>query len=377
MRVTVALLLTPGVLTAAPLTFDFAPHGNAAGRPPYDATPGFGFEPGAPGQFSVRVPEGNYAVSVHFATGADPLVYAEQRRLVGRARERFIVNVRTPALGALPANATGGTQVRLKPREIGAANWDDRLTLEFEPATDLPLRVDIERADVPTLYLAGDSTVTDQPVAPNASWGQRLPAFFDEGLAVANHAESGETLKSFVTEQRLDKLLSTLRAGDWVMIQFGHNDQKSQWPQTYAEAATTYRAWLRTYVAEIRRRGATALLVSSPERRNFDAAGHITATLGDYAAAMHAVAADEKVAFIDLNAMSRRVYEALGPQVSPRAFADGGNDKTHFSEYGADQLARCVVEGLRNADPALTAGLEKHLAPKTARFDPDHPELPR
>ena len=90
-----------------------------------------------------------------------------------------------------------------------------------------------------------------------------LPRFFGADIAVANHAESGETLKSFVTELRLDKLLSTLKAGDWVMIQFGHNDQKVQWPQTYAEAATTYRAWLRTYIAEMRRRGAT------PDPRDF------------------------------------------------------------------------------------------------------------
>jgi lysophospholipase L1-like esterase len=89
-----------------------------------------------------------------------------------------------------------------------------------------------------------------------------LPRFFDDGIAIANHAESGETLKSFVTALRLDKLLSTLRAGDWVMVQFGHNDQKTQWPQTFADAATTYRSWLRTYIAEIRRRGATPILVT-------------------------------------------------------------------------------------------------------------------
>jgi lysophospholipase L1-like esterase len=277
----------------------------------------------------------------------------------------------------LPANATGGTQVHLKPREIGAMNWDDRLTLEFEPATALPERVEVESIEVPTLYLAGDSTVTDQPATPNASWGQRLPALFAPDIAVANHAESGETLKSFVTEQRLDKLLSKLRAGDWVMIQFGHNDQKVQWPQTYAEAATTYRAWLRTYLAEIRRRGATPLLVTPPERRNFDAAGRIVPTLGDYPDAMRAVAREERVALLDLDAMSRRFYQALGPQVAPRAFADDGRDKTHFNEYGAQQLARCVAEALRAADPMLTAGLEKHLAASLPRFDPDHPELPK
>jgi len=376
MRAIVALFLTPGVLVASPLTFDLAPGGNGAGHPAYDESTGFGFDPGPAERFSVRVPEGNYRVSLVFDGRTGTAVYAEQRRFCGTEPGSFVVNVRTPALGDLPANATGGTTVRLKPREIGAANWDERLTLEFDPALASLRSITVEPVDVPTLYLAGDSTVTDQPDAPNASWGQRLPAFFTPDIAIANHAESGETLKSFVTEQRLDKLLSRLRAGDWVMIQFGHNDQKTQWPQTYADAATTYRAWLRTYLAEIRRRGATPLLVTSPERRNFDAAGRIVPTLGDYPAAMRAVAREERVALLDLNVLSVRFYEALGPRSAPRAFADDGRDKTHFNEYGAQQLARCVVEALRAADPALTAGLETHLGLDLPRFDPDHPELP-
>jgi lysophospholipase L1-like esterase len=200
-----------------------------------------------------------------------------------------------------------------------------------------------------------------------------LPRFFGADIALANHAESGETLKSFVTELRLDKLLSTLEAGDWVVIQFGHNDQKTQWPQTYAEAATTYRSWLRTYIAEVRRRGATPILVTSPERRNFDATGHIVPTLGEYPDAVRAVARQESVALIDLNPMSVRFYEALGPEGSPRAFADEGRDKTHHNEYGAYALARMVVEGLRLADPQLTAGLAKHLAADAGTFDPSQP----
>lgn len=330
--------------------------------------------------------EGNYAITVRISgpKGTTVSLLSEQRRLMaenirfdGRkpVERKFIVNVRTPSLGELPANATGGTSVRLKPREIGAANWNDTIDLEVTGGARIRGIV-IEPARVNTLYLAGDSTVTDQPSAPNGSWGQKLPRFFDDTLAVANHAESGETLKSFVTEQRLDKLLSRLGQGDWVMIQFGHNDQKVQWPQTFAEAATTYRDWLRTYIAEIRRRGATPILVTSPDRRNFDAAGKITSTLGDYPAAMHAVAEEDKVALIDLNAMSRTFYEALGPDVAPRAFADEGRDKTHFNDYGAYQLARCVVEGLRAADPALTGGLERHLAKDAGRFDPAHPEPP-
>src|SRR5262245_9406354 len=157
-----------------------------------------------------------------------------------------------------------------------------------------------------------------------------LQRFFAPDIVVANHAESGETLKSFVTELRLDKLLAGLRAGDWVMIQFGHNDQKTQWPQTYADAATTYRAWLRTYLAEIRHRGGTPLLVTSPERRNFDDAGRIVPSLGDYPDAMRAVAREERVALLDLNALSVRLYQALGPERAARAFADEGRDKTHF-----------------------------------------------
>jgi lysophospholipase L1-like esterase len=375
------------IAIAAPISFefDFTTAATASAQPLYDLEHGFGFEPGAPARFSVRVPEGNYRVTVGIGgTGkrAQMRILAEQRRLMieNTTAERptessFIVNVRTPVLPPLPANATGGALIALKSRELGSATWDDKLTLEF--SGDAPLiSLKIAPADVPTLYLAGDSTVTDQGSAPSASWGQMLPRFFASSIAIANHAESGETLKSFVTELRLDKLLSTVRPGDWVMIQFGHNDQKAQWPQTYVEAATTYRSWLKTYLAEVRRRGATPILVTSPERRNFDASGHIVASLGEYPDAVRAVAKEESVALIDLNRMSLKFYEALGPTLAARAFADGGRDKTHHNEYGAYALARMVVEGVRSADVRLTADLTVHLAADAGRFDPSHPSPP-
>jgi lysophospholipase L1-like esterase len=378
-------LCTGAVAAQPPLQFDFTPGGNVAARPSYDSSLGFGFEAGAPWKFSVRVPEGNFRVTLKFSASHERTharVLAEQRRLmiedltVDKAVERsFIVNVRTSDLAPLPANATGGTKVALKPREIGSPTWDDRLTLEIA-GDATPSSLTIAPVDVPTLYLAGDSTVTDQGTAPSASWGQMLPRFFGADVVIANHAESGESLKSFVTESRLDKLLSTLKSGDWVMIQFGHNDQKVQWAQTYVEAATTYRSWLRTYIAEIRRRGATPILVTSPERRNFDAADNIVPTLGDYPDAVRAIAREESVALIDLNPMSIRFYEALGPEVSRRAFADEGRDQTHHNEYGAYALARMVVEGVRAANPQLTAGLVKHLAADAGSFDPSHPSPP-
>jgi lysophospholipase L1-like esterase len=336
-------------------------------------------------RYQLPVPEGTYRVSVQVAgkRRSSAAVLAEQRRLMreGIVFERkpvstsFVVNVRRPELQSLPENATGGTRVRLKPRELGSASWDEFLTVEVTPPASL-LSIRVEPVELPTLYLAGDSTVTDQAVAPAASWGQFLTRYFRDDIAVANHAESGETLKSFVTEMRLDKLLSNLRAGDWVMIQFGHNDQKVQWPQTYAEAATTYRAWLRTYIAEVRRRGATPLLVTSPERRNFETDGRIRPTLADYAEAMRAVAREQNVALLDLNAMSVRLYEALGPSLAPSAFADGGNDKTHHNEYGARLLARAVIEALRTSDLGLTNRLADHIVADAGIFDPANPPLP-
>lgn len=340
---------------------------------------GYGYEPGGGRRFSVALPEGNWRVTMTLGErrAATTTVKAEARRLMldrvttraGQRLERsFVVNTRTDALAPPPANAPGGAMVRLKPREAGSATWDDRLTLELLGNAAVGT-VRIEPAEVPTLYLVGDSTVTDQPSEPAASWGQMLPAFLDGRVAVANHAESGETLKSFLTELRLDKVLSTIGKGDWLLIQFGHNDQKTQWPQTYAEAATTYRAYLKAYIAEARRRGATPVLVTSPERRNFNADGRIKPTLGDYPAAVRAVATEEAVAVIDLNAASIAIYEALGPAVSPQAFNDGGADRTHHNNYGAWLLARAVAEGLRTLP-----GMAGHVTAE--RFDPARPPLP-
>jgi lysophospholipase L1-like esterase len=308
-------------------------------------------------------------------------VKAEARRLMlediftakGKFTTRsFVVNVRTPALPQPPPNAPGSSAVRLNPHEIGSMTWDNKLTLEFIGATAKVATLSVEPADVPTIYLTGDSTVTDQSQAHSASWGQMLPRFFGPDIAVANHAESGETLKSFLTSLRFDKVLSSLRAGDWLMIQFGHNDQKAQWPQTYVEAATTYRAYLSAYIAEARRRGAIPLLITSPERRNFDSVGHISNSHRDYPDAMRALAREQAVALIDLNAMSRTFYEALGPERAALAFADDGRDLTHHNSYGAYELARMVVAGIRRTEPKLAA----YLAADSVEFDPARPDPP-
>jgi lysophospholipase L1-like esterase len=382
--------------------FSFAEGAGAGGAQAVDASAlysaerGFGFEPGAapivsggkfvsgdkPFLFSAAVPEGNYRVRVSLGDPqgeSNTTVKAESRRLVlervvtrrGEVVKReFIVNVRNKSLPPPPPNAPGGTEVRLNDREEGHYNWDDKLTLEFVGPAPKLAAVEIEPASVPTIFLAGDSTVTDQRWEPGASWGQMLPRFFKPVVAVANHAESGETLKSFFAELRLDKILLQIKPGDYLFIQFGHNDEKSQWPQTYAEASTTYRSYLRAYIAEARRRGATPVLITSMHRRNFDARGKIVNTHGDYPEAVRAVANEEHVALIDLHQMSAAFYEALGPDKSTLAFSNGGKDPTHHNNYGAYELARCVVEGIKAAKLPMSEWLVEEVAP----FDPAKPD---
>jgi lysophospholipase L1-like esterase len=380
MRVVTLLCVLTGIASVAwsagPRTFDFGPRGNV-GQATYDEARGYGFEPEselAPGRrFSVRVAEGNFRVTLTMGSDQQESrtsVAAENRRLMleevvvarGKSLERsFVVNVRTPALESPPPNAPGGRAVRLTDRETGSLTWDGKLTLQFIGPRAAVRSISIAPVEVPVLYLLGDSTVTDQARSPDASWGQMLPRFFDERIAIANHAQSGETLKSSPTALRLDKVLSTLRPGDWMMIQFGHNDQKSQWPQTYADAATTYRAYLRAYIAEARRRGATPILVTLPERGNLDVEGRVITSHGDYPDAVRDVAREENVALIDLNLMSRSLYERLGPARIGLAFADRGRDRTHHSNFGGYELARCIVAGIRDADPELIGGLASHL----------------
>lgn len=352
---------------------------------------GFGFDlgtaptpDGQPFFFSVALAEGNHRVTVTFGDAADAsdnTVRAESRQLMlervtTRAGESvtrtFVVNVRSPRIPPPPENAPGGSVVVLNTRERDLLRWDDKLTLEFGGSAPAVRSITIEPVDCPTLFLLGDSTVTDQPLEPAAGWGQMLPRFLKPDIAVANHAESGETLKSFLTSLRLAKVLSAMQPGDWAMIQFGHNDQKAQWPQTYAEAHTTYRAYLRTYIAEVRLRGATPVLVTSMQRRTFDGHGRIRNSHGAYPHVVREVADEEGVALVDLDRASTVFYEALGPARAPLAFSDGGRDATHHNNYGAYQLARCVIEALRRTAPALAA----HIARDVAPFDPARPEDP-
>jgi lysophospholipase L1-like esterase len=339
---------------------------------------GFGYEPGAefiPGagavseksfSFSSKAPEGNYRVTLVLGNSkfaSTTTVKAELRRLMleqihtepGQfVTNSFIVNVRRPQIA-------GGGEVHLKDREktTERAAWDDRLTLEFDGDHPSVSAISIERADSAiTVFLLGDSTLCDQPAEPWGSWGQMLPRFFKPDVAVANHAESGDSLKSSLGARRLDKILSVMKPGDYLFIQFGHNDQKERGTNL---AFTSYKADLKTAIARTRAHGGIPVLVTSMERK----AGLQGPTLGDYPAAMRQTAKEENVTLIDLNAMSLVFYRALGADLG-NAFQDG----THHNNYGSYELAKCVVEGIKRQIPGLT----KHLADDFGEFDPAHPD---
>jgi lysophospholipase L1-like esterase len=381
---------------AAKWQFDFGAgpvlpdHVKVAPTDAFSSSRGFGFDLGTspaagrqPFYFSALVPEGNYRVTVTFGGGPSAsinTVKAESRQLMlervetspgETSTKSFLVNVRNSRIPPPEKNAPGGSAVILNDRETGILRWDDKLTLEFNGPAAGVTALAIERVEVPTVFLAGDSTVTDQNYEPGASWGQMLPRFLP-GVAVANHAESGETLKSFISGLRLAKVLSEVRAGDYLFIQFGHNDEKKSWPQTYVEATTTYKAYLKVFIAEARLHQVTPVLVTSMQRRNFDADGKIRNTHGGYPQAVREVAAEEHVALIDLEKMSVAFYEALGPAKSPLAFSAGGRDVTHHDNYGAYELAKCIVQGIRDAGLPLT----KAIADDFAGFDPTHPDAP-
>ncbi|MEO7099866.1 MAG: rhamnogalacturonan acetylesterase [Luteolibacter sp.] len=374
---------------AKPMKFDFGTAGTSSGYvavTPADVfTPekGYGFDLGFPVKaedrggnpvkgdfvtgeggfyFSVVLPQGNYDVTLLLGDPAgtsDTSVKAESRRLMlgnvttsekEQITRKFTVNIRQPEYP--------GGRVGLKDREKPYLHWDDKLTLEFNGPHPCIAALEISPAtSATTVYLLGDSTVTDQPYEPWNSWGQMLPRFFQPGIAVANHAESGESLGSSLSAHRVAKVEAEMKKGDYVFIQFGHNDMKSKAP----DALQKYEENLGKLVKTIHGKGGVPVLVTSMERK----AGIVNDTLGGYPDAVKRVAERENAALIDLHAMSRELYVGLGKDLNA-AFQDG----THHNNFGSYEIAKCVVEGIRKDIPPLAAMLADDVKP----FDPSKPD---
>jgi lysophospholipase L1-like esterase len=220
------------------------------------------------------------------------------------------------------------------------------------------------------LFLAGDSTMSnyEQDRAPQAGWGQVIGELLKPEVAVRNEAASGRSSKSFIDEGRLTPIEADIRPGDWLFIQFGHNDQKPD-EERRTEPYGTYQEHLLTYVEAARSRGAFPVLVTPVQRRSFLEDGVISDTHGEYPSAMKELAAKEGVPLVDLGASSKRLLEALGPERSKALFLwlepgahpnypEGVEDNTHFSETGALKIARLVVEELKELKLPLAAAIK-------------------
>ncbi len=384
----------------AEFKFDFGPGRAAAGftrvtaEENYSTEKGYGFDflskpvgvvrgddgfvttKESPFFFSVKAPEGNYRITVTLGdpqgesdttirTEAGHLnaagIKTDAAKLVTRT---FYANVRRPEISPPPPqNAPGGSIVHMfLAGEAESRCWDEKLTIEFNGAHPCLSRLEIVKDDaVPTIFVAGDSTVGDPRRGPGGNWPTQMCQWFKPEIAVCNSAEGGETSKSFITGQRLDKVLSQMKAGDFFLVQFGHNDSKPQWPQTYTDPATTFKAYLGVFLAETRRRGATLVLVTPMERRNNGD------TVGPWARAMREFAAENHVPLIDQWAMSKELWAALGPNVGS-AFGD----QTHLSGYGGYLLSKLIIRGIKANVPALA----KFVADDFTDMDPAHPGPP-
>ena len=388
MRNFLQLLFTLVPLAMSAQTFDFD---MTQQQPVYSEQTGYGYDvlpaptkkaPQEPFYFSVKVPDGNYRVKVVLGgkKNSNTTVRAEGRRLLmdnittGKAKETvevdFTVNKRSPQIDEK-------TRVKIKEREKDYLAWDDKLTLEFNGSMPAVKSIHIEKADVPTIYLCGNSTVVDQNYEPWASWGQMITRWFGPEVAISNHAESGLTARTFIASQRLAKILTTLKKGDYVFVEFGHNDEKEKKPGDGAWYHYQYQ--LKIFVDQVRAKGADIVFCTPTQRRAFnDDRQTLRNTHGDFPAAMKMVAEKENVPVIDLNQMTKTFFETLGFEDSKRAlvhypaevYGRKMEDNTHFNPYGAYEVAKCVVMGMKQ----LQLPIVKYLRSDWQDFDPAHPD---
>lgn len=341
----------------------------------------------APFTRNIEVPDGNYKVTVVLGSkkkAGKTVVRAENRRLMvdevatkkGQFKTvEFVVNKRTPEIEK-------GKRVKVKDREKNYNTWDNAINLEFTGAAPAVKEVKIERdTTATTIFLCGNSTVVDQPYEPWASWGQMIPRWFGPEIAISNNAESGLTAGSFLGSYRLDKILTMMKKGDYVICEFGHNDQKEKMAGAGAWYNFSYN--LKVFIDKVRAKGGNIIFVTPTQRRRFDDATHskILETHGDYPDAMRAVAKREGVPVIELHDMTRTFFETLGYENSKKALvhypanAFPGQDKpladnTHFNPYGAYEIAKMVVMGMKQ----LNLPIVKYLRSDWKDFNPAQPD---
>lgn len=227
-----------------------------------------------------------------------------------------------------------------------------------------------------TVYLIGDSTMSikETKAYPETGWGMPFAYFFDETVTVDNRAQNGRSTKSFVAENRWQPVASALREGDYVFIQFGHNDEVPT-KKSYTPEAD-YKNYLIRFITETRAKKASPVLITPVARRKFDAAGKVEGTHNVYSEIVRATAREQQVPLIDLDRESQALLQQFGPENSKLLFnqvvpgehpnyPDGKEDNTHFNELGARKMAEIVLADIRALNLELAGRIVQRTAAKT------------
>ena len=224
-----------------------------------------------------------------------------------------------------------------------------------------------------TVYLAGDSTMAQKTAdkRPETGWGEYLQSQFDDSrVKIENHAQNGRSTKSFIAEGRWQAIVDRLKKGDYVFIEFGHNDEKLDKPGTGAAANGEYRENLIRFVRDVRAKNAFPVLLTPVMRRRFDENGKFFDTHGEYPDAVRKVAAELKVPLIDMHRESEAFIKNLGAEDSKKLFLilkegehpnypKGIEDNTHFSSFGAQQMAKIAAAEIQKQKIKLRKYLKK------------------
>jgi lysophospholipase L1-like esterase len=220
------------------------------------------------------------------------------------------------------------------------------------------------------IWMIGDSTMANKAAGavPETGWGMAMQLFFNEGVKVHNHALNGRSSKSFLSEGSWKSVYDSLKRGDYVIIQFGHNDEKPD-SVRHTDPFTTYKKIIKLYIDEARSKEAIPIVCSSIVRRHFDNSGNLIDTHGDYIRAAHEIAGETNTPFIDMEARTRKLVAELGSEKSKSLFLfckpgeyinrpKGVQDSTHLNSNGAHQVASLFVDGVKELKLPLVSFLK-------------------
>ncbi|GAA3431879.1 rhamnogalacturonan acetylesterase [Kutzneria kofuensis] len=337
--VTAAVLIPVPAATAAPQALPPQCSGTAPIKCHFDVSPG------------------NYDVTV----GLGSTTKAANTSMSVEARRQILTAVATAAGKVVPTTVTVNVRTPEGQPTGQGGTGTPGLDIVFGGSAPAISSLTVTKANAPLVaYLAGDSTVCDQPTAPYTGWGQILPTDVRNGAVVANYADSGESSGSFLANKALFPTLKALiKPKDLVLIQFGHNDKDT--------SESAFRSNLTAMVNGVRERGGIPVLVTPPVRRLFNGntltptALHVNSKGVDLPAVIRALGKSANVPVIDLTAKSKALVQGLGPTGSQKIYltkaADGVSDNTHFSQYGATQMANLVVQGVRELNLSLAGYL--------------------